>query len=244
MLYAIIADIHSNLTAFKAVLEDIEDSGGVDRFWCLGDIVGYGPEPCECIRLLKSLNPVCVAGTHDRASVDKLSLNFFNPVAAAAVEWTREQLKISDIAYLESLPDKATEGDFTIVHGSPRDPILEYISSISIARENFTYFSTGYCLCGHTHIPWVYQLDENKECASTRFSANVKLAVGRNRVIINPGSVGQPRDGDPRASYAVYDDEAGIIQLHRVSYDIDETQDKMIKKGLPMRLISRLETGS
>ncbi len=243
MRYAIIADIHSNLSAFRAVLDDIQTQERVDKFWCLGDVVGYGPEPHECIELLKQTHHICVAGNHDRAAVGKLPLSGFNPDAAEAARWTAGQLNAGDREYLENLPDTVEEDDFTLVHGSPRDPILEYVLSASVARQNFDRFKTKYCLVGHTHVPQVYSLDEDGNCTSARFLPNVKLIAGESRLIINPGGIGQPRDGNPRASYAIYDNKTKIMQLRRVSYDIRQTQDRMVEKGLPMRLVVRLEKG-
>jgi diadenosine tetraphosphatase ApaH/serine/threonine PP2A family protein phosphatase len=243
MRYAIIADIHSNLAAFQAVLDDIHSQDRIDKIWCLGDIVGYGPDPHECIELLRSTDHICVAGNHDRAVVGQLDLNNFNPNAAEAVHWTEEKLSIGDITYLKNLPDTIQEGDFILVHGSPREPIMEYILSMSVARQNFDFFRTRYCLVGHTHVPQAYSLDKEDNCTATRFLPTVKLITGEIRLIVNPGAVGQPRDRNPKACYAVYDNETGIIQLRRVSYDIRLTQDRIMKSGLPPRLATRLETG-
>ena len=243
MRYAIIADIHSNLTAFQAVIDDIQAQERIDSIWCLGDIVGYGPDPHECIELLRSTDHICVAGNHDRAVVGQLDITNFNPNAAEAINWTAEKLSIGDITYLKNLPDSIQEDDFTLVHGSPREPIMEYILSMSVARQNFDCFRTRYCLVGHTHIPQVYSLDKESKFTVTRFLPTVKLITGETRLIINPGAVGQPRDRNPEASYAVYDNETKIIQLRRVSYDIRQTQDKIMEFGLPPRLATRLETG-
>lgn len=243
MRYAIIADIHSNLAAFQAVLNDIQTHQIIDKIWCLGDIVGYGPDPHECIELLRATDNICVAGNHDRAAAGQLDITSFNSQAAEAVEWTAEKLSIGDITYLKNLPDSIEEDDFLLVHGSPREPVMEYILSISVARQNFDCFRTKYCLVGHTHVPQVYSLDDENNCAATRFLPTVKLVTGETRLIINPGAVGQPRDGHPQASYAIYDNKVKIIQLRRVSYDIRQTQDRIMKSGLPPRLASRLETG-
>ena len=243
MRYAIIADIHSNLAAFQAVLDDIQSQKRIDKIWCLGDIVGYGPDPHECIELLRSTDNICIAGNHDRAVVGLLDINNFNPNAAEAVHWTEGKLSIGDITYLKNLPENIQEDDFTLVHGSPREPIMEYILSMSVARQNFDCFRTRYCLVGHTHVPQAYSLDKEDNCTATRFLPTVKLISGEIRLIVNPGAVGQPRDRNPEASYAVYDNETGIIQLRRVSYDIRLTQDKIMKSGLPPRLATRLEMG-
>ena len=243
MHYAIIGDIHANLAAFTAVLDDIERRGRVEKVWCLGDIVGYGPDPHECIELLCQTNHVCVAGNHDWAAIGKVDTAEFNPDAAAACHWTAQQLSSTDVDYLKNLPLTIEEGDFTLVHGSPREPIWEYLISTGIAKENFTYFGSQFCLVGHSHVPLVFGYSESGACSSSQFLPEIKLALGRNRLIINPGAVGQPRDGDPRASYAIYDSEIGQVRLYRVPYDIRATQDRMVAHGLPMRLIARLNSG-
>jgi len=244
MRYAIIADIHANLAAFTAVLDDIERRGGAEEIWCLGDVVGYGPDPHQCIELLRQYNHVCVAGNHDWAAIGKLDTSSFNPYAAAACHWTAQQLSPEDIQYLESLPLVIEKDDFTIVHGSPREPIWEYLLSTSNAKENLAYFQSKFCLIGHSHVPLIFRYNETGACSFSQFSPHIGLALGESRMIINPGGVGQPRDGDPRASYAIYDSEAGLISLHRVSYDIDATQAKMVECGLPMPLAARLTYGT
>ena len=243
MRYAIIADIHSNLAAFLAVLVDIERRGEVDEVWCLGDIVGYGPDPHECVELLRQTNHICVVGNHDLAAIGKIDTSEFNPDAVAACQWTARQLTPRDIAYLKGLPLVIEKDDFTLVHGSPREPIWEYILSISGARENFAYFKSKFCLVGHSHVPLVFSYGETGSCSFNQFSTDSELVLGKDRLIINPGAVGQPRDGDPRASYAIYDSETRQVKLYRVPYDIGATQAKMVEQRLPMRLVARLSHG-
>ena len=243
MRYAILADIHSNLAAFSAVLKDIEHHGGVDEVWCLGDIVGYGPDPGACIEMLRQYKHISVAGNHDLAAIGRLELSSFNPDGAAAVRWTAQQLTTEETHYLESLPTVIEKGDFTLVHGSPREPVWEYLHSISAARENFAYFQSPYCLVGHCHLPQVFKQAEDGCCSFIPFSASVGQVLGRSRLIINPGGVGQPRDGDPRASYAIYDSEAGVIRLYRTPYCINDTQQKIMKCNLPVKLAIRLGNG-
>jgi diadenosine tetraphosphatase ApaH/serine/threonine PP2A family protein phosphatase len=242
MRYAILADIHANLTALRAVLDDIEGKGGVDEIWCLGDIVGYGPEPGQCIKLLRQYNPVCVVGNHDLGAIGKLELSYFNPYAAIACEWTAGQLTPGDIWYLENLPVTVQKGDFFLVHGSPSEPVLEYVMSTSIAEKNFSFFKSNFCLVGHTHVPLAFK-DDGGSCSSISLSLGIGLVLGKHRMIINPGGVGQPRDGDPRASYAIYDTEGSMLRLYRIPYDIRATQDKMMQAGLPIQLVTRLEAG-
>jgi len=243
MRYAIIGDIHSNLAAFTAVLDDIEQQGGVDRIWCLGDIVGYGPDPHQCIELLRQTEHICVAGNHDWAAVSKVDTANFNPDAAAACHWTSGQLSAEDIKYLENLPLTIEEGDFTLVHGSPREPIWEYLFTTDVAEDNQAHFKSPFCLVGHTHVPLVFNYDQNGACSVSQFEPDTKLALSSNRLIINPGGGGQPRDNDPRASYAIYDRQAGTVSLCRVPYDIKSTQDRMTEYDLPTRLIARLSYG-
>jgi diadenosine tetraphosphatase ApaH/serine/threonine PP2A family protein phosphatase len=244
MRYAILADIHANLTAFMAVLVDIEQKGEVEELWCLGDIIGYGPDPHQCIELLRKAQHICVAGNHDLAAIGEIDTSDFNPDAAAACEWTAGQLNAGDRVYIKNLPLAIERDDFTLVHGSPRQPIWEYVLSISTARENFSYFKSKYCLVCHTHVPGIFKQDKGGSCSFNQFSTKEELVLGEERLIINPGSVGQPRDGDPRASYAIYDSEAKTISLRRVPYDIAATQARMVEKRLPMRLVARLSHGT
>ena len=240
MRYAILADIHGNLDAFQSVLQDIDGRGGVDELWCLGDIVGYGPEPSACLALLRQYPHICVAGNHDWAAVGKIDIADFNPDAAAACKWTGHQLNADDVEYLGSLPAKVVRGEFTIAHGSPRDPLYEYIFSVVSAASNFQNFGTMHCLVGHTHVPAVFMDSEGLYLKSPLLSI---LQLGGERLIVNPGSVGQPRDGDPRASYAVYDEAERVIYSYRISYDIAAVQNKMRRCGLPEFLSLRLSEG-
>jgi diadenosine tetraphosphatase ApaH/serine/threonine PP2A family protein phosphatase len=239
MRCAILADIHANLAALEAVLDDIRKKGGVDETWCLGDIVDYGPDPGPCLEIVQRLKPFCVAGNHDLGAIGRVDRGYFNPDAIVSNQWTAAQLTPADIAYLDSLPLTLERGGFTLVHGSPRDPVWEYLFSASIAAGSFGYFRTSYCLVGHTHVPAVFR--EKGEGAG--LSPGIGLVLGETRLIINPGGVGQPRDGDPRASYAIYESEGRVIRLYRVPYDIKSTQDKMMQAGLPIRLVTRLEEG-
>ncbi len=243
MRFAVVADIHANLEAFAAVLGDIGQRGGVAELWCLGDVVGYGPDPHQCLELLCRYDHVCVAGNHDLAAIGKLDTSDFNPDAAAACHWTAEQLSPEDIKYLDSRPLVLQRDDFTLVHGSPREPIWEYLLSVDSARENLAYFQSPFCLVGHSHVPLIFECSGTGDCSSSEFPADTVLTLAENRLIINPGGVGQPRDGDPRASYAIYDSEARSIGHYRIPYDIGTTQAKMMEYALPLRLIRRLSYG-
>jgi diadenosine tetraphosphatase ApaH/serine/threonine PP2A family protein phosphatase len=242
MRYAILADIHSNLAAFEAVLSHADSRGGFDKIWCLGDVVGYGPDPNECIERLRHFEHVCIAGNHDWAAIGKMDTSEFNPVAALAAHWTAQQLTAENKDYLQALPVTLCENGFTLAHGSPREPIWEYLLSTEAAQDNFAYFETAYCLVGHSHVPLIFELVSNK-AVYRMFPEGTNLKLGKRRIIINPGGVGQPRDGDPRASYALYDSEAQTVRHCRVEYDIPATQKKMAERGLPTPLILRLSVG-
>jgi predicted phosphodiesterase len=239
----VLSDIHSNLEAFEAVLND---AGPVDEVWCLGDVVGYGPDPNACVELLRTLPYHCVAGNHDWATLGKLDLNDFNPDARDANLWNRKQLTPDNLAFLEALPEVIVEGDFTLTHGSPRHPIWEYIIYASTARINFSYFDTRFCLVGHTHTPVIFGLHEvygEHTCEAMPPALNNPLKLGSERLIINPGSVGQPRDGNPDASYAILDMDSLSLEHRRVAYPIEKTRAKMVEHELPMRLVLRLGYG-
>jgi diadenosine tetraphosphatase ApaH/serine/threonine PP2A family protein phosphatase len=234
------------------VLRDIDRRGGVDRIWCLGDIVGYGPDPHECIEALRETAHISTAGNHDLAAIGRVSADEFNPDAAEACRWTTKRLTAADADYLGSLPLAVTQDDFTLVHGSPRDPVWEYILHVSQARDNFDAFNTGVCIVGHSHVPLVFAMERSngpsraeRETTARQFTDELMLtaSTGGARMIVNPGAVGQPRDGDPRAAYAIYDSENGVITPCRVEYDVAATQARMGAAGLPMGLISRLSYG-
>lgn len=244
MRYAILGDIHSNLEALQAVLADLDGRGGATELWCLGDVVGYGPEPRRCIELLRQRPHCCVAGNHDWAAVGKIDTWDFNEAAAAAAEWTAAQLQPPDIEYLKALPLQLQRGSFTLVHGSPRQPLWEYIMSLAVARDNFSHFETAHCLVGHSHAPVAYRYYvHTRVCDHIELPAKLSLKEEGVRLILNPGGVGQPRDGDPRASYAILDDEDATVHHYRVPYDVAATQHKMREAALPERLAMRLAYG-
>lgn len=256
MRVLVISDVHANLTALDEVLADaagVEWLGrtGFDAIWSLGDIVGYGPWPNECIQRLQQFNGhLRVAGNHDWAALGYLDIDDFNREARKMVLWTQQQLSPASLAYLRQLPDQPLlHDDFTITHASPRQPVWEYINTSNIAQENFSHFTTPYCLVGHTHVPRIFRLTpipELDEVACVAYAPvydrDIALA-GPHSLIINPGSVGQPRDNDPRASYALLDVENALWRYRRVRYDVEITQAAMRKAGLPDRLIARLAYG-
>ena len=238
----IVGDIHANLSAFQAVLADAEERGGFDQVWCLGDTVGYGPDPSSCIQLLCRYPLLAVAGNHDHAATGKMSVDEFNGPAAKAAIWTAQQLTTEDRAFLSELPLVVASGDFTLVHGSLREPIWEYLLNGEAALATFALLSTRFCLVSHSHIPFICQ--ENQGIPEfVEFTEDQRFPLGDERWVLNPGSVGQPRDRDPRPSYALYDSSPGVISRHRVSYNIGETQERMRQFQLPERLIERLNYG-
>ena len=242
MRVLIVSDIHSNLEAFQSVIADADSNGGFHQICQLGDLVGYGPDPEGCIDLLRKYDHIGVAGNHDLAAVGKLGLEQFNPYAAAAARWTATQLTDDHITYLRGLPVRLETDAFTAVHGSPRDPVWEYVVSTATATANFGHFTTRICLVGHSHLPFLCKLDDG-DAKFFEFPLNMPIALGNDRHIINPGSVGQPRDGLPTASYLVYDTDPGTVTHRRVAYDIPATQRKMRERGLPTYLIDRLAEG-
>jgi len=237
----IISDIHANLAALEAVLAD---APAFDEVWCLGDLVGYGPNPNECIERVQDFSHLSLAGNHDWAVLGRLDLNNFNTEARIANTWTQSELTPVAREYLIGLPTHMEKDSFYLVHASPREPVWEYILDAKLAYANFAHFSTPICLVGHTHIPIVFELDEEQQCCETLIPPLPNpLALGPRRLILNPGSVGQPRDGDPRASYAMLDTERMTWELHRVAYPVEITQERMRARGLPRRLIERLDMG-
>jgi diadenosine tetraphosphatase ApaH/serine/threonine PP2A family protein phosphatase len=239
MLLAVLSDIHANLAALDAVRGDLPD---VDEVWALGDIVGYGPQPNEVIAALQEMGARSVMGNHDGAAIGQVDVSWFNPDAARAITWTAGVVDENARAYLASLPEVRREGELTAVHGSPRDPTWEYIMSPDVAAANLASFDTRLCLHGHTHVPIVYRAEAGQmEVVSAAPGDPVSIQAGR--LLINPGSVGQPRDGNPAASYAIIDTAAETVQFRRVRYDIERTQRLMREVDLPLRLVERLSFG-
>ena len=239
----VVSDVHSNLAAFESVIADVEGRGGFDEIWSLGDLVGYGPEPSECVELLRSYSHQAVVGNHDLAAIGELSLEQFNPYAAAANRWTAEQLTREQAEYIGAQPLTLEIDEFTLAHGSPRNPIWEYVVTVEAAIGCFTHIDTYWCLVGHSHMPFLCVPRGTTDAAFMGFPEGRAVRLDDDAVIINPGSVGQPRDGDPRASYLVYDDAAQTIEHRRVEYDIAATQAKMRRHELPDYLIERLAVG-
>ena len=242
MRLAVLSDIHSNLVALDAVLDDLARAPAVDEVWACGDIVGYGPQPNEVIGRLKERNARAVMGNHDGAAVGLVEVAWFNDAAAVAIEWTAEVLTAESREYLAALPQRRVEGSLTSVHGSPRDPIWEYVTSAAVAAASMGAFETRICLFGHTHFPMVYAQDDDgmRETIGTPGPAT---ALPGGRLMLNPGSVGQPRDGDPASAYLLVDLDAQTLEFRRVPYDIERTQALMREARLPTWLAERLSHG-
>lgn len=238
----ILSDIHANLEALEAVFEDAQVRGGFDVIWCLGDTVGYGPDPAACIERLLEFELVAVAGNHDCAAVGLSDASDFNDAAKAAVQWTANQLDAGQRDLLAALPMVSVQGSFTLVHGSLRDPIAEYLLDRNSAMGTLALLKTRYCLVGHSHMPFLC-LEVEGEPEFSDFPEDERIELGDERWIINPGGVGQPRDRNPRPSYAICDTADAAIERHRVTYDIAKTQEKMRAAALPVRLIERLDHG-
>ncbi len=293
MRCAILADIHGNYEALRAVLDDIDalsaTEGAIEAIWCLGDIVGYGPDPSACVRTIRAHCAISIAGNHDWAAVGQIGLDHFSPTAAESARWTRDRLTTNEQTFLGALPETVVCGDFTLAHGSPSNPLWQYLLNPEGAAPNFQAFQTAFCVVGHTHLPAIFlqqaaasapgmtgqlyygtgvltygtgALQPQWRSSATRapgFSAEAQARDARwcdhlvptpglwlvpsgYRAILNPGSVGQPRDGDPRAAYVVYDSQVGF-EFRRVAYRIDTTQRKMQTYGFPRRLATRLARG-
>jgi len=239
MRLAVLSDIHSNAPALEAALEAV---GAYDQLWVLGDIVGYGPHPDAVVEQLRAADAIAVQGNHDAAVLGRIPTGTFNDLARAAVRWTAETMKPDNLDWLAELPETRVEGDFTLAHGSPRDPIWEYLFSIPAARINLGAFDTPYCIVGHTHHQLTFR-DDKGQVEALLAEQGGTLTLDERRCILNPGSVGQPRDGDPRACAMTIETDDGRVEWLRFDYDIKATQAAMRATLLPRRLADRLETG-
>ena len=239
MRVAVLSDIHANLVALDAVLATV---GSVDAVWHLGDVVGYGPDPDGVVERLAGLKAVGVAGNHDLAALGGDQIAWFNPDARAAMEWTRGRISAPTRAWLAGLPQRHRAAEYSLVHGSERDPVWEYVTSVPVARANLAVLGTRFGLHGHTHLPMAWaERDGRVEAIAPGPNSTFQLDV--DRALLNPGSVGQPRDGDPTAGYLVLDGDAGLCTWRRVAYDIPAVQAAMLDAGLPRRLAERLAFG-
>lgn len=243
MRVAIISDIHANIEALEAVLADIKRQK-TDEIICLGDIVGYGANPNECIELIKNTCSLIILGNHDAAAIGLLSTDHFNVHAKIAIDWTAENLSAASQSILRSLPLKEIKYSQAFVHATPYEPNMwYYITSLEEAAFNFQFFETVFCFVGHTHIPIIIVLENEKE-VFVHQSSEIKYFDKRQaRFLINVGSVGQPRDRDPKSCYGILDTDAQLFSYHRVAYDIAKAQNKMRKIKMPDFLVTRLVDG-
>ncbi|MBI9043922.1 MAG: metallophosphoesterase family protein [Anaerolineaceae bacterium] len=237
----IFSDIHANLTALEAVLSD---AGKTDQIWCLGDLVGYGPDPNECVTLIQSLPSLtCILGNHDAAAIGLLDTVSFNQDAKVSASWTTNNLTPSNIQFIKTLKPMVVKNNITLAHGSPRNPIWEYILDSYTAKINLENMKTRICFVGHTHLSSIFIYNEKSQSVDLRPLKNNEKFKLTQKTILNPGSLGQPRDNDPRAAYAILDTATGIFETHRVPYDIPSVQQRIIDAGLPERHAMRLTQG-
>jgi diadenosine tetraphosphatase ApaH/serine/threonine PP2A family protein phosphatase len=242
MRFAVISDVHANLEALEVVLADIE-ARRPDALICLGDFVGYGPDPVACVERLRPRLGGAVVGNHDRAAIGQLDIAGFNPFASAAILWTREQLTDAVRDYLRALPERLVRSGVLAVHGSPRLPVDEYVLDAGVARDSFEAAEFHLALVGHSHIPGAFVHDGERVVARALPPGEPLALRAEWRYILNVGSVGQPRDGDPRAAYLWLDEGAATAMLIRLEYPVAATQAKMAAAGLPPVLIERLAIG-
>jgi diadenosine tetraphosphatase ApaH/serine/threonine PP2A family protein phosphatase len=238
---AVVSDVHSNLHALDAVLAEI-DAGGFDELWCLGDVVGYGPRPLECIAALRGRAALCLGGNHDLVVVGRIPLATFAGEAAAAASWTRDVLDDDAKAFLSALEPSAALPDVELFHGSPRDPVWDYVLSEDAARWTLAATSAPLVLVGHSHVALELSGD-GTAVRGGQAAAGTSLDLGAARRLLNPGSVGQPRDGDPRAAWLEIDKSSGRATFRRTPYPVERTQAEMRERGLPEVLAARLEHG-
>ncbi|MFC1708525.1 metallophosphoesterase family protein [Candidatus Omnitrophota bacterium] len=240
MRFGIFSDIHSNIEALNSVLSAYEVEG-IDKYLCVGDIVGYGTDPKECIKTIRERNIATVAGNHDWATSGKFSIEHFSPYAKTAVLWTKKQIDASEADYLDNLNLIYEDADFCLVHGTLLKPeCFNYLYELSDAKDTFEVMQPRLCFVGHTHSPIIFGRDSERISYVKEGHINVEP---NKQYIINVGSVGQPRDGDTRACLCIYDSKEKVVQIKRVEYDIKAAQTKILNAGLPPSLANRLVVG-
>jgi diadenosine tetraphosphatase ApaH/serine/threonine PP2A family protein phosphatase len=241
MRVAVVSDIHANLAALETVLAAI-DADAPDELWCLGDLVGYGPRPNECCEVIAARARICLAGNHDLGVVGKIDLLDFSGEAGVAARWTREVLTAGARTYLEGLEPVGGADGVSLFHASARDPVWEYVLSDEAAAATLELTDTPLVLVGHSHAALQVSIREGVLDGGLA-PAGTELELAPGRFLLNPGSVGQPRDGDPRAAYLLLDLDAGRASFRRVEYDIARTQAEILEAGLPESLALRLSAG-
>lgn len=249
MRIAVFSDIHANLPALEAVLRDA-DEVGVDELWCLGDVVGYGADPDGCVELVRERADVCLVGNHDLAVLDRLDTSTFSSAAAAAVEWTAKNSSRRSLKFLGGLEPADTSRAAALYHASPRDPVWEYVLWPEQAAECLLVQDRRVSFIGHSHVALFFSAEEPEkgserppEARGWQAGAGTRLEIDDGRWLINPGSVGQPRDGDPRAAWLELDTESWHATYHRVEYEIERAAEAIERAGLPEHLAKRLFVG-
>ncbi|MGA9286377.1 MAG: metallophosphoesterase family protein [Solirubrobacteraceae bacterium] len=242
MKVAVVSDIHSNLQAFEAVLEAVADSDA-GELWCLGDIVGYGADPDACVELVRRHVAVCLAGNHDIAVAGELSLDEFTRGAGLAAQWTRETIKRANLSFLSELSPLGEESGMGLYHASPRDPIWEYVLSALLAELCLDAQTRRVCLIGHSHVASSFVRYAGEATTGEPRREGTELDISTGEWLLNPGSVGQPRDGDPRAAWMLLDLDGQVVSYKRTSYDVAGAAAAIRAARLPDSLAERLEYG-
>jgi predicted phosphodiesterase len=242
MRVAIISDIHANRHAFEAVLAEIADAA-VDELWCLGDLVGYGAEPDACVALARDRASTCLAGNHDLAVAGEVAISDFSGAAAAAVRWTQEAMDPANVEFIAGLRPTGERAGIGLYHGSPREPVWEYVLSALLAELCLDAQEDRVCLVGHSHVALSFERHEGRPASGELRPADSEVALAEGEWLLNPGSVGQPRDGDPRAAWMLLDLEAQTASFRRCDYDIAGAAQAINAAGLPASLAERLEYG-
>lgn len=245
MRVAVLSDIHSNRHALEAVLAAIEEAG-VEQTWCLGDMVGYGADPDACTALVRERCDTCLVGNHDLAVLGALDISTFSEAAAAAVEWTRENVSEETLEFLGGLDPAASQGGIGLFHASPRDPVWEYVLSTDQAEAGLDAQEERVGLIGHSHIALFFVRAPGVRggyAQGAQASDGAEIEIGEGEWLLNPGSAGQPRDGDPRAAWLELDTERWLARYHRVPYDVEGAASAILATSLPKVLAERLEVG-
>jgi predicted phosphodiesterase len=242
MRIALLSDVHGNLPAFEAVLADV-DASGAEEVWCLGDLVGYGAEPDDCVQLARDRCDLVLAGNHDLVVTGEIPISDFSRDAAAAARWTRETISQETLAYLKGLVPQDPERDPALYHASPRDPVWEYVLSTWQAEECFDVMDARVAAIGHSHVALWFRRDDQGNVGGSTADPETELDLSDGRWLINPGGVGQPRDGDPRAAWLLLDTSTWTAEWRRVEYPIDEAARAIEDAGLPRMLAERLYSG-
>jgi predicted phosphodiesterase len=242
MRIALLSDVHGNLPAFKAVLADI-DSGDAEQLWCLGDLVGYGAQPDDCVALARERCDLCLAGNHDLVVIEEIPISDFSSSAAAAARWTQENISEESRSFLRGLAASDPGRDPGLFHGSPRDPVWEYVLSSWQADECMDLMRARVGAIGHSHVALWFGRDDSGEVTGAQAQAGLTRDLSKGKWLVNPGGVGQPRDGDPRAAWLLLDTESWSATWKRVDYPIDEAAKAIEDAGLPSVLGERLYSG-